>query len=109
MPRPILETLSHLQGGILLEDAADKMAELVSAVDITGKAGKLTIEITLRKATGNTMAATGKVKLTKPKEPELETLLFPTPEGNLLTEDPRQQKLPLKPVHTPSAADLRSA
>ena len=30
--------------------------------------------------------------------PAIESLLFATPEGNLMTEDPRQTKLDLKPI-----------
>jgi hypothetical protein len=106
MPRPFHETLHHIHGGVLLDDAAAALAELVLAVDATGKAGTLTIAIMLRKTTARTMAATGKVTLKKPAEPEIETLFFPTPEGNLLTEDPVQMKLALKPVDVPSADAL---
>lgn len=106
MPRPFHETLHHLCNGTLLSEASDALAALVLAVDATGKPGKLTIEINLRKLNSATMAASGKVKLISPKEPDVETLFFPSPEGTLLTEDPRQGKLPLKAVAMPSAADL---
>jgi len=106
MPRPIQETLHSLNNGTLLADASDALASLVLAVDSTGKPGKLTIEISLRKLNGLTMAASGKLNVKAPPEPALETLFFPTPEGNLLTEDPRQGKLPLKAINLPSAADL---
>lgn len=106
MSRPIQETLTAINNGTLLVDASDALASLVLAVDSTGKPGKLTIEVSLRKVNGLTMAATGKISVKKPPEPALETLLFPTPEGNLLREDPRQMKLALKAVTPPSAADL---
>lgn len=106
MALPIIETLARLEGGTMLHDAGDKLSELVQAVDRTGKAGKLTITITVRKATSQTQAVAAKVELKAPKEPQLETLLYPTPEGNLLAEDPRQSTLPLHTVAVPSAADL---
>lgn len=106
MPRPFLETLNRINGGVLLHDAAETLAELVLAVDATGKPGKLIIEINLRKTTYQTVAASGNVKLTKPKEPLVETLMFPTPDGNLLSEDPRQQKLPLQIAQAPTADQL---
>lgn len=106
MPRSLLETLHSLNNGTLFSDASHELASLVKAVDQTGKPGKLTIEISLRKLNGLTMAANGRIVVKAPKEPDLETLYFPTPDGNLLTEDPRQHKLPLKAVPTPSAADL---
>jgi hypothetical protein len=106
MPRPFQETLHHINGGVLAYEVAEKLAELTLAVDATGKPGKVTLEITLRKSTRSTIAASGRVVLQKPKEPAVETLLFPTPEGALLTADPRQAQLPLKPVAIPGAEQL---
>lgn len=97
--RPITDTLRHIGGGVFIDTASDKMAELVAAVDSSGKAGKLTMEVTIKKATrGGAMLVTGKVRLTKPAEEPLETMLFATPEGNLVTEDPNQAKLDLKVI-----------
>lgn len=104
MVRPITDVLRHLRGGCLIDDASEDMAELVKAVDSTSKTGKLTIEITVRKATAGAMAITGKVVCKKPTEPVPEALMFSTPEGNLLTEDPRQNKLDLKPVSAAAPA-----
>ena len=95
--RPITDTIRHIGGGVFIDTASDKMAELVSAVDASGKAGKLELAITVKKATrGGAMHITGKVKLTKPAEEPMEAMLFATPEGNLVAEDPHQQKLDLK-------------
>lgn len=98
MARPIIETLRHLEGGVFLDDAAEALSELVNAVESSGKAGKITLEISLRRATAGALAVTGKIKLSKPAEQPFEALMFATPEGNLLTEDPRQSKLSLQPV-----------
>lgn len=98
MTRPILETLHHLEGGTFLNDAGDKLAEIVKAVDISGKPGKLTLTITVRKAMSTALALKGKIAASLPPESPIEALMFPTPEGNLLLEDPRQGKLPLAPV-----------
>lgn len=107
MAKPIFDSLRHISGGTFLDDASDALAELVQAVDSTRKAGKLTLEITLRQATAGAMAISGKIKLSAPKEPATEALMFPTPEGNLLPEDPRQQKLVLKSVE-PQAQELKT-
>ena len=40
--RPITDTLRHIGGGVFIDTASDKLAELVAAVDSTGKAGALT-------------------------------------------------------------------
>lgn len=98
--RPITDTLRHIGGGVFIDTASDKMAELVNAVDASGKAGKLTLEVTVKKATrGGAMHITGKVTLKKPAEDAMEAMLFATPEGNLVADDPRQQKLDLKSVN----------
>ena len=98
MARPIIETLRHIEGGCFLDDAAEQLAALVLAVSESGKSGKLTMTIDLRQATAGALAVTGKVVVKKPAQRPVEALLFATPEGNLLSEDPRQQKLELRSV-----------
>jgi len=97
----VLQTISSLHAGLLAEDANEHLQDLVKAVDSTGKGGTLTITLSVRKATAGALAVKGKVTAKLPAEPDLEALLFPTPEGNLLTEDPRQQKLDIRPIAAP--------
>ena len=102
--RPITDTLRSIGGGVFIDLASDKLAELVTAVDTSGKSGRIDLTISIKKATrGGAMHITGKVKLTKPAEEPMEAMLFATPEGNLLVDDPHQQKLDLKAV--PQATD----
>ena len=97
--RPITDTLRHIGGGVFIDTASDKLAELVAAVDSSGKAGRIDLTISVKKATrGGAMHITGKVKLTKPAEPALEAMRFATPEGNLVADDPHQKKLDLQTV-----------
>lgn len=96
--RPITDTLRHLDAGNLLDDASEKLAELVRTVDATNKAGSLTITLKVRKATAGALAITGKVDVKTPPTPPMENLMFATVDGDLLTEDPNQRKLDLKPV-----------
>lgn len=106
--RPITDTLRHIGGGIFIDTASDKLAELVAAVDASGKAGSIDLCIKVKKATrGGAMIITGKVKLTKPAEDAMEAMLFATPEGNLVADDPSQQKLDLRAV--PGAAEATPA
>ena len=99
MIRPITDTLRHIGGGVFVDVASDKLAELVTAVDSTGKAGKLDLSITVKKASrGGAMLIVGKVRLTKPAEEPMEAMLFSTPEGNLVQDNPHQQALDLKTV-----------
>lgn len=95
--RPITDTLRHIGGGVFIDLASDKMNELVNAVSESGKAGKLTLEVNVKKATrGGAMLITGKVTVKKPAEQPMEAMLFATPEGNLVADDPKQTKLDLK-------------
>ena len=105
--RPITDTLRYLQGGSFIDMASEQLAELVSAVDATGKGGKITLEISVRKMSKGACGVRGKIKLSKPMEAPDDTLMFPTPEGNLLTQDPRQQSLELKEVPAASAQPLK--
>lgn len=106
--RPITDTLRHIGGGVFFDTASDKLAELVNAVDASGKSGKINLAITVKKATrGGAMHISGKITMTKPAEDAMEALLFATPEGNLVADDPHQQKLDLKSV--PAAADTAPA
>lgn len=99
MIRPITDTLRHIGGGVFIDIASDKLAELVAAVDATGKAGSIDLKIKMKKATrGGAMHITGTVKLNKPAEEPMEAMLFATPDGNLTVDDPNQQKLDLRSV-----------
>jgi len=109
--RPITDTLRHIGGGVFIDTASDKLSELVNAVDETGKAGKLLLEVNVKKASrGGAMHITGKVTMKKPPEEPMEALLFATPEGNLVADDPHQQKLDLKSVpDSGKNAELKTA
>ncbi len=105
--KPITETLRHVRGGMLLDEASEKLAEIVKAVDITGKAGRITIELQVKKLSrSGALEIIDKVTSKIPAEAPLTTMMYPTPEGNLITEDPRQQKLDLKSVRVVGAADV---
>lgn len=105
--RPITDTLRHLRAGMLVEECSEALAKVVQAVDATGKSGKLTIELTIKKVSrSGALDIVDKVTARVPEDQPLSTLMFPTAEGNLLTEDPRQQKLELRAVAVPTADSL---
>lgn len=52
MPKSFTDTLRMLQGGQFVDQCTEQMAELVKQVDETGKPGKLTITLDLKKAGG---------------------------------------------------------
>ena len=106
--RPFHETLNRLRGGDLCLEAQKALAEIVLAVENTGKAGRLTITLDVKKLSrSGALEIIDKVAAKVPEEQALTTLLFSTPEGNLLSEDPRQQSLDLKQAAIPNAASAR--
>jgi hypothetical protein len=98
--KPITDTLRHLRGGVLVDEASDALAELVNAVMESGKPGKLTIELSLTKAGRGSGALVIRDKITvkRPAEDVFETILYATPEGSLVTTDPKQAQLELRQV-----------
>jgi hypothetical protein len=110
--RPITDVLRHISRGALIDHASDQFADLVRTIDANGGTGKLTLELNVKKASrGGAMLVTGKSTLKKPADEPMEAMLFATPEGNLVADDPRQQKLDLKRVDTPDTppSELKTA
>lgn len=85
----------------LLDYAGQRFSSLIQAVADTGKAGNITLKVTVRPSTAGAMAVKPEVRVVMPKGLTAEALLWPTPEGNLVAEDPRQEKLELRPVSAP--------
>lgn len=101
MQQPFTETLRQIQRGTLLTELEDELAAVVNAVSESGKAGKLTLEITVKPASkGDTrqLLVDAAVKTKTPKPDAGSTIFFATEGGDLLREDPRQFKMDLREV-----------
>lgn len=111
--RPFFDTARDIRRGQFLEDCADELQKVVRAVDESGKSGKLVITLTIKPASKGQGAyiLADKVKASLPELPVGETILFATPEGNLVPNDPRQKELSLKSITAPGvqSADLKQA
>jgi hypothetical protein len=107
MARAITDTLRILQGGAFLDECSDLLADVVKSVDETGKAGRLTITLDMKKS-GGALAITAKVTNKSPEKAPDADLLWPTVEGNLSIDNPAQRKLDLRPVDEPGRV-MRSA
>ncbi len=101
MSKPISDTLRRLQGGAFNDECGTKMAEIVKGVDETGKAGKLTITIDVKKA-GGAVSVLAKVSDKTPEEPPDADLFWATVEGNLSDQNPNQRNLDLRVAETPA-------
>jgi len=104
--RPITDTLRQLQGGQFIDECSEQLAALVKGVDETGKAGKLTITLALKKSAG-AIAIEAEVKAKTPEQRPDSDLLWPTVEGNLSVDNPNQRKLDLR-VAEPKKAEVRT-
>lgn len=104
--RPFFDTARDIRRGQFLEDAADELQRVIAAVEETGKPAKLTIEIAIKPAGGKLQGAvilSDKIKAKLPELPAGDTILFVTPENNLVATDPRQKPLDLKTVSDKNA------
>lgn len=85
----------------VLDYAGNRFSALIQAVNDTGKPGSITLKVTVRPSTAGAMAVKPEVRVVMPKGLPAEALLWPTADGNLVAEDPRQDKLELRPVSAP--------
>lgn len=115
MSKPINENLRNVRiendsGDLipLLDHAGDQFAELIKAIVSTNKAGTLTLKVDVKPSTAGALAVKASVAIKKPKGLPPESLLWPTPEGNLQADDPRQMKMELKPVAAEPARELKT-
>lgn len=115
MTKPLHENLERVllvtNDGELVPvmDAAGALfSELVSAVAAQQKAGTLTLKIAVKPSTAGAMAVKAEISAKKPQGMTPESLLWATPEGNLIAEDPRQQKFDFKPVPAAPARELKA-
>ena len=97
----ITDTLELIGGGTYLDTATQRLAGLVAAVNTTGKPGKIGLILTIKRATnGGAMHITGAVKVTPPVDEPIGVTLFATGNGDLVTDDPAQNRLDLERTRT---------
>lgn len=89
-----LEELGH---GATNARAGKLLREIVGACETTGKTGKLVLTLTVG-AVGGLAEVRPTLKITKPDPALPGGSYFATEHGDLVTEDPRQGKLPLKAI-----------
>jgi len=107
MAKPITDTLRMLQGGVFLDLCSDLFASVVRGVDETGKAGKLTITIDVKKVNA-AVSVLAKVTDKVPEKAPDADLFYATVEGNLSLDNPNQRKLDLRIADAAPKAAARS-
>lgn len=96
-----IDTLKNLRGGAVLDEIGDELANLTRHVRETGRAGKLTITLTVspvKKGQGDIVTIADEVRAKLPKLERPSTVLYTDETGGLSRKDPRQPDLPMAPV-----------
>lgn len=110
MTTPFSQQLGHLGRGTLDFELTEKLAQLIRAVRETGKKGSITLKLDVAKLNGrdeNAVKIVPAIKLTTPELAPYESVMYSTADGDLLRDDPRQQKLELREVpRAPVAAPI---
>lgn len=94
--RPFTDTLRTLRDGMCLDELSMQMQMLVQQVQATSKGGRLTLTIDVKPADRipGAVVITDDVKVKLPEIKSDGTLMWPTPEGNLERNNPKQRELP---------------
>lgn len=93
--RPITDILRNIRKGRAVDLASQRLAEIVQAVDETGKPGELVITLKVKPEKGGGSLKSIAV-LVKAKIPEIdlpEGVFFSDADGDLHQSDPHQQEM----------------
>ena len=100
-PDLFVHTLNSLRTGAA-EDASKELADAIQAARDTGKVATVTVVLKIKPETGmaGIFDIQEEVKSKLPQLPRGRTIMFETPDGNLVTDDPNQQDLLLRAIDT---------
>lgn len=92
--KPVTATLQEHRKGALVAELGDDLAEVVEAVQRTGKKGSVTLKLEVSPTKdGYTVFLSDDIKKSVPKEDKGGSLMFSDANGNLHRNDPNQMKL----------------
>lgn len=104
---PGVIALCRLEGGSLVQDISNQLQAAAAASYNLTKKAKVTIEIEFKPGGARKMDIRAKVSSKIPQEERAGTMLFVTPDGQLLAHDPDQQRLDLRVMkHTDTVAKI---
>lgn len=101
------DTLAKLRQGELVDELTTAMQKLVSVCADTGKKGSLTLKITLQPGKAGQIEIHDELVVKEPKQEKGTSIMFATPEGNLVRDDPRQKKFELEIVDRSSGEIIK--
>jgi len=94
-----LAMIQNHRHGEALSDLAAAMREVTLAVASTGESGAILFKLKIKRAAkGGALLVEDEIKTTIPKSETPGSIFFGDDKGNLLREDPNQQKLPLRAI-----------
>lgn len=93
--RPFTDVLRDIRKGRVVEAASDELAEVVKAVLDTAKPGELTLKlkVTPQGKGDNAVIVSAEVKSKRPVAKLPDALFFADLDGDLLRDDPTQQRI----------------
>lgn len=93
--RPFTDVFREIRKGRAVDQATQLLAEVVAAVDATGKPGSVTVEMVVRpeKGGGNQKTIAVKIKAKRPEHDVPESVFFSDVDGNLHRSDPDQAEM----------------
>lgn len=106
IPRTFAAVIGNLRHGELADELTDALQELTQACAQTGRAGKLVFTLSLKPGKGRHFVVTDDIAVKKPKPEKGESLMFPTPDGFLTRDDPKQLRLDGLTVVERSGTDI---
>ncbi len=103
MAGKFFSTLRDLRAGATLDDLDSAIAEVVSAVKATRKAGEITLKLKIRppkKSSAMYLTVEDEVITKVPKHDRADTIFFPLADNSLSRADPSQIPLELRSVES---------
>ena len=101
MARPFLDTLRELRNGRTHDELTDALAQLVAAVQATGRSGELKLVLKIVPPKGREssyLTIEDAVTVKEPATDQGNTVFCPTADGSLSRQDPSQLELRLRGV-----------
>jgi hypothetical protein len=106
MSKSITHTLTRLQNGLFVDKCTDLFTEVLRHVELTGKPGKLTITLDVKKV-NSLVSVLAKATDKVPELPPDADMFYLTDDIELSVDNPKQRRLDLRPVE--SSREVRPA